>query len=121
MLNWSLHCSICSRKSAKYIQSEFNYQSKLERNNLSIPRLQLVVAHMSANLAEEKRKKKKEKRSVRKKYAWSNSTAVVLWLKDNGENKTFVSNRCAQDVVKVKLLKYVITFSVKRSAPGLIR
>ena len=30
---------------------------------------------------------------VRKIYAWSDSTTVLNWLKDNGGCKTFVSNR----------------------------
>ena len=43
--------------------------SRLARKNLSIPRLEVVVAHMSANLAENV-KTCLNKLSVRKVYAW---------------------------------------------------
>ena len=47
---------------------------------------------MSANLVENVKTCPK-KLSVRKMYAWSCSTAVLHWLKNNGDYKIFVSNR----------------------------
>ena len=69
--------------------------NKLARKNLSIPRLELVVAHMSANLAENVGTCLNKLR-LRKIYAWSDSTTVLHWLKDNAEYKTFVSNRVSK-------------------------
>ena len=67
-------------------------KSRLARKKLSTPRLELVAAHISANLAKNV-KNCLNKLSVRKIYAWSDSTTVLHWLQDNGEYKTFVSDR----------------------------
>ena len=70
-------------------------KSRLARKNLSIPRLELVVAQMSANLAKNV-KNCLSKLSVRKIYVWSDHITVLHELKDNREHKTFVSNRVSK-------------------------
>ena len=77
-------------------QNLITSKSRLARKDLSIPRLELVTAHRSANLAEDV-KTCLNKLSVRKIYAWSDSTTVPHWLKDNGEYKTFVGNRVSRN------------------------
>ena len=57
---------------------------------------------MSTNLAENV-KTCLNKLNVRKLYVWSDSTTVIHWLKDNGEYKTFVSNK----VSKIKGESYI--------------
>ena len=64
---------------------------------------------MSANLAENV-KTCPNKLSARKVYAWSDSTAVLHWLRYNEKYKTFVSNRVAKFKGKSFIeLKYVPT------------
>ena len=70
-------------------------KARLAKKNLSIPRLELVSAHMSANLAQNI-KTSLSKLNLRKFYCWTDSTVVLHWLKDNGEYKIFVSNRVAK-------------------------
>ena len=43
------------------------------------------------------------KLSVRRKYAWSGSTTVFHWLKNNGEYETFNGNR----VSKIKAKSFI--------------
>ena len=78
-----------------FSQNLITSKSSLERKNLSILRLKLVATHMSANLAENV-KTYLSKLSVRKIYAWLDSTIVLYWLKDSGEYKTFVNNRVSK-------------------------
>ena len=75
-----------------FSQNLITTKSRLARKNLSIPRLELVAAHMSANLAENI-KICLSKLNIREIYPWSDSTTVLHWLKDNGEHKIFVSKR----------------------------
>ena len=77
-------------------------KSRLARRNFSIPRLALVAAHMTGNLAENV-KICLNKLIVRKIYAWSESSSVLDWLKGNGEYKIFVSNR----VSKIKRSSFI--------------
>ena len=66
--------------------------------NLTIPRLELIAAQMSANLAQNI-KNTLNNEIVRNFYAWSESTVVLHWLKDKGEYKVFVSNRAEENIV----------------------
>ena len=92
-----------------FSQNLITWKSRLARKKLSRPRLELVVAHMLANLAENA-KTCLSKLSVKNIYAWSDSTTVLHWLKDNGEYKTFVSNWVSKIKGKRFIeLKYIIT------------
>ena len=66
-------------------------KSKLAKRNLTIPRLELIAAQMSANLSQNI-KNALSNQNVRNFYAWSDSTVVLHWLKDRSGNKFFVSN-----------------------------
>ena len=70
-------------------------KSRLARRNLTIPRPELIAAQMSGNLSQNI-KNALNNQNVRNFYAWSDSTVVLHWLKDNAEYKVFVSNRVAK-------------------------
>ena len=63
-------------------QNLITSKSSLARKNLFIRCLELVAAHVPANL-EEKVKTCLNKLNLRKIYAWSDNTKVLHWLKDN--------------------------------------
>ena len=79
----------------EFSQNLITCKSRLTKKNLSIPRLELVAAHISANLAENVRACL-NKLSVREVYAWSDSTTVLHWVKDNREYITSGSNRVSK-------------------------
>ena len=70
-------------------------KSRLAKKNISIPRLELIAAHMSSNLAGNL-KCSLSKFNIRDVYAWSDSTVTLHWSKDNREYKVFVCNRVAK-------------------------
>ena len=69
-------------------------KSRLAKINLTIPRLELIAAQMSANLSQNI-KNALNNQNVRNFYAWSDSTVVLHWLKDKRKYKVFVSNGVA--------------------------
>ncbi len=67
-------------------------RARLPKLGLTIPRLELVAAHMAANLIVNIR----EALSgfpVESSHCWSDSTVVLHWIKGGGDYKQFVSNR----------------------------
>ena len=66
--------------------------------NLTTPRLELIAAQRSANLAQNI-KNALNNENVRNFYDWSDSTVVLHWLKNKGECKVFVSNRVEENIV----------------------
>ena len=72
-------------------------KSKLAKRNLTIPRLELIAAQMSAILSQSI-KDALNNQNVRNFHAWPDSTVALHWLKDKEEYKIFVSNR----VVKIR-------------------
>ena len=77
--NWSLYYSIYAVINQQNIFSQnliTSSKSRLARKNLSIPRLELLVAHTSANLAENVTTYL-NKLSPRKIYARSDSTTSI--------------------------------------------
>lgn len=67
-------------------------KSRLSKKNLTIPRLELVAAHMAANILENSSHALKMF-PLAKSVAWSDSTVVLYWIKGNCQYKQFVSNR----------------------------
>ena len=61
-------------------------KSRLAKRNLTIPRLELIAAKMSPNLAQNI-KNVLNNQNVRNVYAWSDSTVALNWLKYKGEYK----------------------------------
>ena len=79
----------------KISQGLIRSQSRLEKRNLTIPRLELIAVQMPAILSQNI-KNHLNNPNVRNFYAWSDSPVVLHWLKDKREFKAFVSNRVAK-------------------------
>lgn len=67
-------------------------RSRLPKRELTIPRLELVAAHMAVNLATNA-KEALTGFPVTSTHCWSDSSAVLHWITGNGDYKQFVSNR----------------------------
>ena len=79
----------------KISQGLITNQSRLEKRNLTIPRLELITVQMPAILSQNM-KNHLNNPNVRNFYPWSDSPVVLHWLKDKREFKVFVSNRVAK-------------------------
>ncbi|XP_028408199.1 uncharacterized protein LOC114530777 [Dendronephthya gigantea] len=67
-------------------------KSRLAKKNLTIPRLELVSAHMATNLVDNVREAL-EGFPVSQVFGWLDSTVALHWIRGNGELKQFVGNR----------------------------
>ncbi len=67
-------------------------KSRLTKKSLTVPRLELVSAHMSTNLVINVKNAfvELQKPDI---YAWLDSTVALHWLLGNGQYKQFVANR----------------------------
>jgi hypothetical protein len=70
-------------------------KARLAKKNLTIPRLELVSAHMAANLVDNV-KTALEGYPVRSVHGWLDSTVALHWIKGGGTYKQFVANRVNQ-------------------------
>ena len=71
--------SICSYISAN--QGLITSKSRLVKRDLTIQRLELIAAQISAILSQNT-KNARNNQNVRNVYAWLDSTVVLPWLKD---------------------------------------
>ena len=78
----------------------------LAKKGLTIPRLELVSAHMAANLAENM-KNALQGQPVKSVYGWLDSTVALQWIKGGGGStyKKFVANR-AQKISKKDFIEW---------------
>ena len=67
-------------------------KSRLSKKDITIPRLELIAAHMAANLATNIKAALKDL-NIRSVIGWTDSTVVLHWLRDQGSYKVFVENR----------------------------
>ncbi len=67
-------------------------KARLAKQGLTIPRLELVSAHMASNLVDNVRKAL-DGFPVQETYCWLDSTVSLHWIKGGGEHKQFVANR----------------------------
>ena len=67
-------------------------KARLAKQGLTIPRLELIGAHMAANLLTNVREALQDQ-PVSATYGWSDSTVVLHWLKGGGQYRQFVTNR----------------------------
>ena len=67
-------------------------KARLAKQGLTIPRLELVSAHMASNLVDNVRKAL-DGFPVQETYCWLDSTVALHWIKGGGEHKQFVANR----------------------------
>ena len=74
----------------------------LAKKGLTIPRLELVSAHMAANLAENV-KNALQGQPVKSVYGWLDSTVALQWIKGGGGStyKQFVANRAQKIKEKI--------------------
>ena len=78
-------------------------KSRLAKKGLTIPRLELVSAHMAANLAENV-KNALQGQPVRSVHGWLDSTVALHWIRGEGSAyKQFVANR----VNKIRDKEYI--------------
>ena len=70
-------------------------RSRLPKRGLTIPRLELVAAHMAINLASNV-KEALIGFPVTKVQCWSDSSVVLHWITGHGEYKQFVANRISK-------------------------
>lgn len=66
-------------------------KSRLAKNGLTIPRVELVSAHMAANLAENV-KNTLEGQPVRSVHGWLDSTVALCWIREGSAYQHFVAN-----------------------------
>ena len=71
-------------------------KSRLAKQNLTIPRLELVAAHMAANLVTNV-ERAIDTMKVSSVHCWSDSTVVLYWINGQGEYRQFVTNRGRED------------------------
>ena len=71
-------------------------KSRLAKRGLTIPRLELVAAHMSVNLLVNTRRALGDQLLTPKLYAWTDSTVALWWINGTGNYKQFVANRVAK-------------------------
>ena len=67
-------------------------KSRLSKKDITIPRLELIAAHMAANLATNIKAALKDL-NIRSVIGWTYITVVLHWLRDQGSYKVFVENR----------------------------
>ena len=70
-------------------------KARLAKIGLTIPRPELVAAHMAANLVDNVRNAL-EGCAVRSVYGWTDSMVALHWIAGKGNYKQLVSNRVAQ-------------------------
>ena len=68
-------------------------KSRLAKQGLTIPRLELVSGHMAANLAVNVRKVLEGFPLATNIQCWLDSMVALYWLSDSGEYRQFVANR----------------------------
>ena len=69
---------------------------------MTVPRLELVAAHMTTNLMENTQSALKTY-PIDRCYAWADSTVVLFWLKTKYRYKEFATNR----VLKISEKNYI--------------
>ena len=67
-------------------------KSRISKRDLTIPRLELVSAHMACNLISNVKLTLKNQ-NVRSVTGWTNSNVVLYWLNGKGSSNQFVRNR----------------------------
>ena len=67
-------------------------KSRLAKKTLTIPRLELVAAHMATNLLVNLQNAL-DNIPTPQLFGWVDSTVVLHWISGNGQYKQFVANR----------------------------
>ena len=77
-------------------------KSRISKKDVTIPRLELVSAHMGSNLVSNVLPTMKTE-NIRSVVGWTDSTVVLCWLNKSEGYKPFVANR----VSKIKQNDYI--------------
>ena len=80
------------RQVAGINQGLFAARSRLSKQGLTIPRLELVGGHMAVNLITNVREAL-EGLPLTSMHCWLDSLVALYWIRGQGEHKQFVSNR----------------------------
>ena len=84
-------------------------KSRLSKRDMTIPRLELIAAHMATNLAANI-KEALPRQNLGSVTCWTDNTVVLQWLKDKGLYKVFVANRVTKILEREFIVwKYVPT------------
>ena len=90
-------------------QSIVTAKSRLAKQSLTIPRLELVSAHMACNLLDNVRNALSGF-PVQHTYGWLDSKVALHWIKGGGQHKQFVANRVKKIQSKPSIeWRYVLT------------
>lgn len=91
---WEQLCMRLYVRNRMITQQQVTVKSGLAKQGLSIPRLELVSAHMAINPLINVRNALHNVLTPNV-YGWLDSTVALHWLKRNGQYKEFVANRVA--------------------------
>ena len=80
------------RQAAGTNQGLIAARSRLSKQGLTIPRLELVAGHMAVNLITNVREAL-EGLPLTSMHCWLDSSVALYWIRGQGEHKQFVSNR----------------------------
>ena len=80
------------RQTAGTNQGLIAARSRLSKQGLTIPRLELVAGHMAVNLITNVREAL-EGLPLTSMHCWLDSSVALYWIRGQGEHKQFVSNR----------------------------
>ena len=80
------------RQAAGINQGLNSARSRLSKQGLTIPRLELVAGHMAVNLITNVREAL-EGLPLTSMHCWLDSSVALYWIRGQGEHKQFVSNR----------------------------
>ena len=83
------------RQNGGSTQRLVSVKARLAKEGLTIPRLELVSAHMAANLVTNVRNALQGLPELTI-YGWLDSTVALHWLSGNGKYKQFVTNRVSK-------------------------
>ena len=78
-------------------------KARLAKQGLTIPRLELVFAHIVTNLVDNVRQSLVGF-PVQNTYGWLDSTVALHWLRGGGEQKQFVANRVQKIQSKANII-----------------
>ena len=70
-------------------------KSRLSKRDMTIPKLELIAAHMATNLAVNI-KEALPSQNIRSATYWTDNIVILQWLKDKGCYKVFVANRISK-------------------------
>ena len=84
--------AVIHQQNVEVHQGIVSAKSRLAKKNQTVPRLELIAAHMATSLTTNTVRSLKSTR-INEIICWSDSTVVLFWLQSMKEYKAFVTNR----------------------------